>query len=358
MKLSEILNNHRAGTFLWSLVQQVLHKKSINLPEEERNWEIIPSSFDDATLEETPLDVRIPEDSTLEEAVWIVIQILRAGEIPVLKDVGAQDLISLTTQVLDGMGDLHYEVGRMLPEARKQFLREYLSGTIQTSWTIPADLMPLVFFALSMQETNPDVLKVVNTIAEHPGVAPTAPPEPKSVDQVVALPPEPPAFVPEEPDPKKVEVIRRDMEWQMSASNRLDEYLQSIEDKNKESLKEWQATHRKWKRNVEAIQKKNQKKLEEHEQLLTLHAANMQQFEQDQERWKKASFRHDVALRLANIYFMREVGALWEYLKESLPRAINGYPMFMSHRLMHIDDAKLLKSVITRELKRLADLEV
>lgn len=49
---------------------------------------------------------------------------------------------------------------------------------------------------------------------------------------------------------------------------------------------------------------------------------------------------------------LEQVGTIWEYLSEAGPRAINGYPMFFSLRVMHKDDWARATRAIDRELER------
>lgn len=49
---------------------------------------------------------------------------------------------------------------------------------------------------------------------------------------------------------------------------------------------------------------------------------------------------------------IQQVGIVWERMSEAGPRAVNGMPMFMSHRLMHIDDWKRAAKAIDAELER------
>lgn len=53
-----------------------------------------------------------------------------------------------------------------------------------------------------------------------------------------------------------------------------------------------------------------------------------------------------------------KIGILYEYLDQAMPVGINGYPMFMSCRMMHIDDWVVCAAAIAKELERLDSLEV
>ena len=53
-----------------------------------------------------------------------------------------------------------------------------------------------------------------------------------------------------------------------------------------------------------------------------------------------------------------QLGIIWEYLSEALPRSINGYPIFMSCRVMNKADWERVVTVLKAEEERLANIEV
>jgi len=52
------------------------------------------------------------------------------------------------------------------------------------------------------------------------------------------------------------------------------------------------------------------------------------------------------------------IGVIWEYSSRAGPMAINGYPTFMSCRIMHKEDWKICFPAIERELKRRKNLPI
>ena len=57
-------------------------------------------------------------------------------------------------------------------------------------------------------------------------------------------------------------------------------------------------------------------------------------------------------------YLAKNLGIVWEWYDKSLPRGINGMPMFMSCRLMNKEDWERVKTAIDKELSRRGELEV
>lgn len=53
-----------------------------------------------------------------------------------------------------------------------------------------------------------------------------------------------------------------------------------------------------------------------------------------------------------------KLGLVWEWKSEATPRAINGYPTFISARLMHEEDWKIAEKAIRKEMKRRENIEI
>ena len=55
---------------------------------------------------------------------------------------------------------------------------------------------------------------------------------------------------------------------------------------------------------------------------------------------------------------MEDFGTAWEYIDKAGPRAVNGYPMFMSLHLMNFEDWELAHKAYAREMaKRSEDMK-
>lgn len=56
--------------------------------------------------------------------------------------------------------------------------------------------------------------------------------------------------------------------------------------------------------------------------------------------------------------YIEKVGLIYEYMKDAGPRSINGCPMFMSHRILHVDDWARVQPVIAAEEDRRENLKI
>lgn len=54
---------------------------------------------------------------------------------------------------------------------------------------------------------------------------------------------------------------------------------------------------------------------------------------------------------------LKQIGLIWEYVREAGPRSINEMPSFLSHRLMHVDDWERARLAINAELDRRGNIK-
>jgi hypothetical protein len=55
---------------------------------------------------------------------------------------------------------------------------------------------------------------------------------------------------------------------------------------------------------------------------------------------------------------LKQIGVIWAYNNEALPRSCNGYPMFTACHYMHVEDWKRARLAIVREQRRQQEIEV
>lgn len=61
---------------------------------------------------------------------------------------------------------------------------------------------------------------------------------------------------------------------------------------------------------------------------------------------------------ISKMYDVNEIGTVWEHSDKALPRSINGYPMFITARVMHVDDWRRACAAINREMDRRNEMVV
>jgi hypothetical protein len=55
---------------------------------------------------------------------------------------------------------------------------------------------------------------------------------------------------------------------------------------------------------------------------------------------------------------LSSIGVIWGYMKDALPGSINGYPIFHTMYVLHIDDWKIAIKAIEREQERRKHIEL
>ncbi len=53
-----------------------------------------------------------------------------------------------------------------------------------------------------------------------------------------------------------------------------------------------------------------------------------------------------------------QIGVVWEWYSESLPRSINGYPIFMSCRIMHKEDWEEVLPILQEKQRQIDDIDL
>jgi len=53
-----------------------------------------------------------------------------------------------------------------------------------------------------------------------------------------------------------------------------------------------------------------------------------------------------------------QIGVVWEWNSESLPRSINGYPIFMSCRIMHKEDWEEVLPILQEKQRQIDDIDL
>ena len=56
--------------------------------------------------------------------------------------------------------------------------------------------------------------------------------------------------------------------------------------------------------------------------------------------------------------YIAQLGVVWEWYDKSLPRGINGYPIFMSCRMMHKEDWEEVLPILQEKQRQLDDIDL
>jgi hypothetical protein len=276
------------------------------------------------------------------------------------KDIlSPKEIQELTHKGAEAAKGHEIEIPPQPKETLQKFVLGYVAGQVYIDRDVPPDLMgmvfmPLLFGALQPEGEADEALKAVlldvgeePVAVEHPGPL-ELPPEPER-------PSAPKLLV---PDPEKVKKIQSEIEWQDMRQEDLDAYLAQIKRLNEARqakyqirVQKWEEALYEWKRACQSLEGDYLRQSAEHE-------ASEAQFEQNFEAWERKSAQNDAIRRGFMEQFASTLGCVWEDVSKAGPRAINGYPAFMSCRLMNKDDFARAATAINRELERVQDLEI
>ena len=247
-----------------------------------------------------------------------------------------------------GEARLVLEVPRTPREQLRQFVYDLVDGRVITSEQVEPSLVGTVFMPIAMGALSPPaVLEDKPELTLPPQPAPPAP-------FVEAMPPEQPA----PPEPITVsEKVRLDYEWEAIDKADYDEAVARVEAANAALLSAWEKEALgPWQKEARAIKKRNREGKQAYDKACEDYYARKAAWAQECDRLRAM---HDAVLtewetlrkRVLGLW-ARDLGVVYEHMSEAGPRAINGYPMFMSLRLMHREDWKLAFDAYKKEVAR------
>ena len=247
-----------------------------------------------------------------------------------------------------GEARLVLEVLRINREQLREFVYDLVDGRVLTSEQVaPKDMgmvfMPILFGALSPPEvvgSKPDL-----------ALSPQPAPPPPFVERAVPARPKPPelAVVPEK--------VRLDYEWSAIDKEDYDEAVACVEVVNVALLSAWEKeTLDPWKKVERTNSLVNSKRKKAYDKACKNYYALKAAWAQECDRLRAEHEVHlaaweSVSKRVLSLW-ARDLGVVYAHMSEAGPRGINGNPMFMSMRLLHLEDWKLAFDAYNKEVAR------
>lgn len=327
----------------WKVLASALGKEGSHLPFTEI---VLEGLRNPRTAARTVAWVKEALNSTLMS--WDVTVALQAASIDTGLDEEARTLaLGLYQDIVSP------KVERMTREEMKAFVLGWVDGKIMTSAQVPDNILTMVFMPL-----------VLGALQIPHYAFPLAPENP--------LPPEEPEWpgFPREPewpgfpDPPSVLTVQeekiRDLEfeirWHRAPPEALDHYKEAVEAENAQRMREHEATLVKvredyekekaaWTRKCRRIERKYRKMLQEHDAKISTWDKDHEEEIQTYQDWERN-------LEAQKKAYYDQIGVLWEWMDQAGPRGINGFPMFFSMRMMHMEDWKMCHKAILKEVAR------
>jgi len=239
------------------------------------------------------------------------------------------------------------------------FVQGVVAGRIFTDRDVDPSVLSMVFMPLVFGALQPqgEALKALQDAATEPGEEPEEPEEPTEPK----LPPQPkeptePDII--QPDQEKVRQIQSAIEWTDSPPDAMDTYLAEVGRENevraakyKTEVLKWEQATEEWGRTCEALVLNFDMKMDEY-------GAALASYEERRNVWENLTARASAVRQGFMQQYTSTLGCIWEDIGEAGPRAINGYPMFMSMSMMNKDDFERARKAIERELVHQQEIEV
>jgi hypothetical protein len=242
------------------------------------------------------------------------------------------------------------QIPRLPREELRQLVLDIADNRCLTAADVPQEMLGMVFLPVFMGALHPSSEMLLprppNPVLEPIPAEPNLPEMPPVPEEPV--PPAPPPYPMEQ-----MELVRwgRLLEadvllpyQKMLAQHKilLEKWRQTIFAQYENALCQHEA-------NSQVVQAERARLLLEHELQLeavrTRNAALEAAHAQELEAW-------EAECRQAAKLWAADLGTVYEYYDKALPRAINGYPIFASFRILHREDWALVRGAVNRELER------
>ena len=247
-----------------------------------------------------------------------------------------------------GEARLVLEVPRTPREQLRQFVYDLVDGRVLTSEQVEPSLVSMVFMPLAMGALSPP--EVLESKPER--ILPSQPSPPAPF--IDGVPPERPASPELAVVPEKV---RSDYEWGAIDKADYNEVAEQVRKQNIRTVIEWKkAVLAPWQKEVRLTKKRNREGRQAYEKACedyyTVKAAWAQECDRLQAEHDARFVEWEGVRKRVMALWARDLGVVYEHMSAAGPRAINGYPMFMSLRLMHREDWKLAFDAYKKEVAR------
>lgn len=262
-----------------------------------------------------------------------------------------------------------YDIPGQSQEDLKRFVRDYCDGQILCDHQVrEASILGMVFMPLALgafsikapkegEEPSPEYL-AEKALTKDIGKEPVLkdPPTPPAKPPYPPKPEKPKDW--KEPDAEQIKVIEDDIRWNVSSPERLENYLEEIRLHNvgvdyhrAQVLLDWEAAKT-------VIDQAHEQALAEHQKVLQGQEPARRRFKAKHLKWKQKQARQNTLLGGFSQGRMSDLGVIYEEYGKAGPRAVNGYPIFWSFRILNRSDWERARKVIIQEIQRREDMEV
>lgn len=321
--------------------------------------------------------VQVPDGSSVDTAFDALEELRKDVSVSLFKHLEGSHIATLEELGREMMAALGTaDIPRGSQETLRQFVSGYCAGQIYTSEDVPQEMVKTVFIPLLF-----GALDIPKDMQE--ALAKVLPPDPRSeapcfdspqpleitVEGEFPKPDKPFEPLPITPDSAEISRLERGQFFGTlpdDDNDPLQRYLASIAAAEEQRKVAWAETIAKWEADVIAWQAAADARAAAFKARYAAWEKARGDFATGQEmtKWEIDCERHGAAWAAARTHYWKNLGLLWESTvgekgeRTAMPRGINGFPMFISCKLMHKEDLTRVQVAIQRELEHRKTLEV
>jgi len=250
---------------------------------------------------------------------------------------------------------------KMSTDELRDFVLRFSDGHIWTSrhvQDIGMVFMPVIFGCLSIPEKTQE--KIFKNLMGNPGPEPVMTEKPEK-PKVPESPKEPEKPNYREVDPKEIEQIKSNIEWQDTDTTDIDAYHAKIEADNKPLRRAYDKAMRLWAVQVADWQAECERDEINYTDAIQAWEKENEGFDAKHAKWVKEMARWNVVMYGVGEQFHRDLGCVWaDEEKHNHPRGryVNGCPSFTECCLMHRDDFTRAMQAAGLEMNRREKIKV
>lgn len=309
--------------------------------------------------------MEVPAQATRNQALDAMgnyLDALGVGEKCVLPMSEYVDLLNQGMDAVRGK-ELIFDKGEEDQEALRKFVIGYCDGLVWTSENVPPHMlsmvfMPIMFGALDLPK---ELIEAITPLfPPDPGTKESfAEPEPAE-DPLPNLPVAPREFHAIPPDMDKLDRLERGEFFNtLLPGESVASYLMELDDKNAAGAAKYQTDLAEWQSDNATILALRQKVAQANANRHTEWEAR-KKLAEDTHAFDIADARYSIAMAGARQQYWTNLGCIWEIMegKNTMPRGVNGMPMFSSCRLMSKAVYARACAAINREMEHRKEMVI
>jgi hypothetical protein len=247
-------------------------------------------------------------------------------------------------------------VPRRTQDEMREIVRGLIDGSLLPSTVVPDNVKEMVFMPVLFGALRPPTEAIIEALgsAEAPETIEGDPKKPEHPGHPNRLidPPAKPTLA--KPDPE-VEFAHS---WDDLEEGEWEAHLAEVEAENQRRIREWEKAHDKWMDDLDKVDAQCREIDAAYQERVDAWMVEMAAHQERNAAREKV--REEWLAKHSRIFsrWAEDVGCLLGDMKNTFPRAINGFPMFHALSIVHREDWERIDKAARREIERMENIEV